>query len=229
VARIFEVDPKTVLPWLAEVAEHLEALSHHFLHDLHVSQVQLDALVAVLRAVKAGEVSDVEAIQRLSRSPHGVWVAIDPSTELLLALDVGARTRAMAQRLVHQVAPRVAPGYVPLFLPDGFKASVTARLTPVGRWVQPPRRQAKGSTPKPRWMPLPELLYAQVVTSYRRRRIVRVRPRGVFGPRAVVQHMRAARGWPINTAFVARVNLTIRQHMAAVGRRVVTLCNGEAG
>jgi hypothetical protein len=31
-------------------------------------------------------------------------VAIDPSTKLLLALDVGERTLAMAQRLVHQMA-----------------------------------------------------------------------------------------------------------------------------
>ena len=78
-------------------------------------------------------------------------------------------------------------------------------------------------------MPLPELLYAQVVKSYRRRRIVRVRHRMVFGTRAAVQHMLAGHGWQINTAFVERVNLTIRQHVAAVGRRVVTLCKGEAG
>src|SRR5262245_49227817 len=36
-------------------------------------------------------------------------------------------------------------------------------------------------------------------------------------------------GWQINTAFIERVNLTIRQHVAAVGRRVTTLGKGEAG
>ena len=41
--------------------------------------------------------------------------------------------------------------------------------------------------------------------------------------------MLAACGWQINTAFVERLNLTIRQHVAAVGRRVNTLCKGEAG
>lgn len=75
----------------------------------------------------------------------------------------------------------------------------------------------------------PELLYAQVVKSYRRRRIVRVRHRVVFHTRAAVQHMLAAHGWQINTAFVERFNLTIRQHVAAVGRRVITLCKGEEG
>ncbi len=32
-----------------------------------------------------------------------------------------------------------------------------------------------------------------------------------------------------NTAFVERLHLTIRQHVAAVGRRVTTLCKGEDG
>lgn len=38
-----------------------------------------------------------------------------------------------------------------------------------------------------------------------------------------------AQGWQINTAFIERVNLTLRHHVAAVGRRVLTLCKGEEG
>ena len=88
---------------------------------MHVTQVQLDELYALLRAVQDGEVSEAEAIQRLSRSPHWVWAAIDPVSKLLLALDVGDRTLAMAQCVVHQVVQVLAPGWVPLFLTDGFK------------------------------------------------------------------------------------------------------------
>ena len=33
----------------------------------------------------------------------------------------------------------------------------------------------------------------------------------------------------INTSFVERLNLDIRQRVAAIGRRVNTLCQGEAG
>ena len=83
--------------------------------------------------------------------------------------------------------------------------------------------------PKPRWMPLPELLYAQVVKSYRRRRIVGVKHRVVFGTRLAIEQVLAACGWTINTAFVERLNLDIRQRVAAIGRRVNTLCQGEAG
>src|SRR5713101_131145 len=229
VARVFEVDPNTVLQWLVEVADHATAFSRYFLHDVRVTQVQLDELFALLSAVQAGEVSEAEAITRLSRSPHWVWAALDPVTKLLLTIDVGDRTLAMAQRVVHQVAQVLAPSCVPLFLTDGLKEYATALLTHFGYWVQPPRRQATGPAPKPRWMPLPQLLYAQVVKTVRRRRLVRVRHRVVFGTLAAVQQVLATCGWQINTAFIERLNLTIRQHVAAVGRRVNTLCKGEEG
>jgi IS1 family transposase len=229
VARVFEVDPNTVLAWLVEVAEHAAAFSQYFLHDVRVTQVQLDELFALLSAVKTGEVSDAEAIQRLSRSPHWVWGALDPVTKLLLTIDVGDRTLAMAQRVVHHVVQVLAPGCVPLFLTDGFKDYLTALLTHYGQWVPLPRRQAKGPAPKSRWMPLPQLLYAQVVKTVRRRRLVRVRHRVVFGTLEAVQQVLAAHGWQINTAFVERINLSIRQHVAAIGRRVTTLCKDEDG
>src|SRR6266446_6934358 len=148
VARVFEVDPNTVLAWLVEAADHATAFSRYFLHDVRVTQVQLDELFALLSAVKAGEVSEAEAITRLSRSPRWVWTAMDPVTKLLLAIDVGDRTLAMAQRMVF-----------------GTLETVNAVLAPLG--------------------------------------------------------------CQINTAFIERLNLTIRQHVAAVGRRVSTLCKGE--
>src|SRR5262245_1755729 len=154
-ARVFEVDPNTVLHWLVEAADQLRAFSHSFLHDLHCTQVQMDELYALLSAVKAGEVSEADAIERLERSPQWVWVAMDPERKLLLALDVGDRTLAMAQRVVHQVVQVLAPDCAPLFLTDGFKEYMTALLTHYGQWVQFPRRQATGPAPKPRWMPRP--------------------------------------------------------------------------
>src|SRR5215831_16896198 len=229
VARVFEVDPNTVLAWLVEVAEHATAFSQYFLNDVRVTQVQLDELFALLSAVKTGEVSEAVAVQRLSRSPHGVWGAIDPVTKLLLTIDVGDRTLAMAQRVVHQVAQVLAPDCAPLFLTDGFTEYATALLTHYGQWVQPARRQAAGPAPKPRWMPRPGLLYAQVIRTVRRRRLVRVSHRVVFGTLAAVEQVLAACGWQINTAFIERLNLSMRQHVAALGRRVTTLCKHEDG
>jgi IS1 family transposase len=227
-ARVFEVEANTVLHWLVEAAEQLRAFSTYFLCDLHLEQLQLDELYAVLRALKANEISDEEAIKRLERSPYWVWTVMDPKSKLLVVVDVGCRTLAMAQRVVHQVTRVLAPGCVPLFVTDGFKEYKTAILHHFGHWIQPERCQEKGPMPKPRWMPLPELLYAQVVKAYRRRRIVGVTHRVVFGTQLAIEEVLAACGWTISTAFIERLNLDIRQRVAAVGRRVNTLCRGEA-
>jgi IS1 family transposase len=226
-ARVFEVAPNTVLHWLVEAAEPLRAFSSYFLCDLHVGQLQLDEFYAVLRDLKAGAISDDEAMKRLDRSPYWVWTAMDPPSKLLVVVDVGSRTLAMAQRVVHQLVQVLAPDCVPLFVTDGLKDYGTALLTHFGSWMQPERRQGKGPLPKPRWMPLPALLYAQVVKTVRWRRLVRVQHRVVFGTLEAVQQVLAACGWTINTAFVERLNLDIRQRVAAVGRRVNTLCRGE--
>jgi IS1 family transposase len=198
-------------------------------HDLAVEQVQMDELFAVLSAVKDGEVSEQQAIKRLSRSPHWVWVAMDPVYKLILAVDVGARTLAMAQRLVHQVTEVLASPCAPLFVTDGFREYLTALVTHYGHWVHPARRHDKGPQPTPRWMPLPGLLYAQVVKSYRRRRLVGVTHRVIFGPATTIESILATRGWKINTSFIERLNLDFRQHVAAIGRRVNTLCKHEVG
>src|SRR5262249_35396573 len=210
-ARVFEVDPNTVLQWLAEAGGQPRPSPRHVLHDVRVRQVQLDELFALLSAVKNGEVSEAEAIARLERSPQWVWVAMDPESKLLLAIDVGERTLAMAQCFVHHVTQVLAPDCAPLFLTDGFREYLTALLTHYGQWVQPPRRQVHGPAPKPRWMPLPQLLYAQVVKTVRRRRLVRVRHRVVFGTLEAIYAVLTPYGWHINTAFVERITLSIRQ------------------
>src|SRR5215831_20161391 len=118
---------------------------------------------------------------------------------------------------------------MPAWFSDGFKGYLPAILGHCGWWVHPARRQDKGPMPKPRWMPRPRLLYAQVVKQYRRKRVVGVKHRVVFGTLEAVQHVLAACGWKMNTSFVERLNLDIRQRVAAVGRRVNTLGQSEDG
>src|SRR5205807_9234416 len=148
------------------------AFSQPFLHGIRVRQVQLDALFALRSAVKDGAVSEADAIERLERMSQGVWVAMDPERKLLLAIDVGDRPLAMAQRFVHHGVQLLAPDCASLFLTDGLRASMTALLPYYGAWVQPPRRQETGPAPQPRWMPMPQLRYAKVVKTVRRWRLV---------------------------------------------------------
>ncbi len=73
--------------------------------------------------------------------------------------------------MLHQLAQLLAPVCSPHYL--------SAIVPHVGHWVQPPRRLPTGPVPTPRWMPRAELLYAQVVKTVRRRRIVEVKHRVV--------------------------------------------------
>jgi hypothetical protein len=83
--------------------------------------------------------------------------------------------------------------------------------------------------PRPRWMPLTELLYAQVVKTMQRRRIVEVKHRVILGTKAGVDQVLAAYSWQINTAFVEHLNLSLRQQVAAMRRCSATSCKGEDG
>jgi IS1 family transposase len=228
-ARVFEIDANTVRHWLIEASEQLQAFSAYFLRDLRLHQVQLDELYAILSAVRDGEMSEAQAIDHLSRSPRWVWTAIDPESKLVLSALVGERSQAMAQAVLHQIAQLLAPGCVPLFLSDGNPSYLSAIVRHFGHWVQMPRRHAKGSAPKPRWAPLPGLLYAQVVKKTRRRRIVEIKRHVVIGTQAAVEQVLKACGWVINTAFVERLNLSLRQRVAPIRRRSATSCKGEAG
>ena len=89
-ARVFEVDPNTVLQLAGGSGRATQGLFPVFSRvTFTYSQVQLDELYAVLRAVKDGDLSAEEAVKRLERSPHWVWTAMDPESKLLLVIDVG--------------------------------------------------------------------------------------------------------------------------------------------
>ena len=222
VGRVFEVEPETVLEWLLEAQQHLVAFTDYLVRELELEQVQMDELFGVLRAVQTGEMSREAAIEQLGRP--WLWTAMDPVSKFWLATVVGPRTTQMAQSLVHQVVKRLKAGGVPLFLTDGYRGYQPALLSHYGQWVSPQQGQRKA-----RWMPVPHLHYAQVIKKRGGRRLVSVSTRLVFGSWEVVHQRLAAQGWQVNTAFVERLNLTIRQHVSALGRRVNTLPLSAAG
>ena len=51
----------------------------------------------------------------------------------------------------------------------------------------------------------------------------------VIGAQAAVDQVLSAWGWVINTAFVERLNLSLRQRVAPIRRRSATSCKGETG
>lgn len=222
VGRVFEVETETVLEWLLAASEHIGAFTDYLVRELVLEQVQMDELFGVIRAVQAGKMSREAAIEQLDRP--WLWTAMDPVSKFWLATVVGSRTTAMAQRLVHQVVNRLKGDCVPLFLTDGYRGYETALLSHYGQWLPPENGQRKA-----RWMPLPHLHYVQVIKKRVGRRLVSVSKRLVFGSWEMAQQSLAAQGWQVNTAFIERLNLSIRHHVSGLGRRVNTLALSAAG
>lgn len=224
-ARVFDLKPNTVEKWLAQAAAHMEAVSAYLIHDLELTQVQVDELWALL-----GRRDNSEVEEGKQRGKRWVWAGMDPVSKLMLGYVVGDRSQACAQLLIHMIANLLAPGCVPVFFSDGWSAYGTALLTHFGHWIETPRRHKRGAPPKPRWQPLPELHYAQVVKKRVKGRVVSVSHRVIYGSLATIMTaLTNSVGQVINTAFIERLNLTLRQHVPALGRKVMSLAKSEPG
>jgi IS1 family transposase len=146
-----------------------------------------------------------------------LWLAIDPCTKLLPVLQLGPRTQHMAHLLIHSLRQRMAPGCLPLFTSDGLNLYFSALTAHFGHWLQVSRRGRNVL----RWQVAAELIYGQVKKSYRRRQLVRVTPVMRLGTedalKAALQGLDLS--GKLNTAFIERVNLTVRHGVAVLARR----------
>jgi hypothetical protein len=171
-------------------------------------QVAVELLVRVLACLAEGI-----GIRATARG-----FEVDPNTVLRWLGEAAEQRQAFSRYVlceVHVKQVQLDEGYLP------------AMVGHFGMRCHPERRQDKGPWPKPRWMPLPGLLYGQLVKQYRRKHLVGVKHRVVFGTRDAMAEVLAAWGWKIDTSFVERLNLDLRQRVAAIGRRVNTLCQRE--
>ncbi len=173
---------------------HAQTLHQRTFSHLEISHVQID-----------------EVRTRLRRHTQvlWLWVAIDPLTKCIPIFQLGPRTHHMAHLLIHRLRERLAPGCVPLFTSDGLNAYFYALTAHFGQWV----KGAGTRWRKPQWQIAEGLLYGQVLKRYRRRKLVRVKPVIRLGTESAFKEALQALGWSgrVNTAFIERVNLTIRR------------------
>jgi IS1 family transposase len=146
-----------------------------------------------------------------------LWLAIDPLTKILPVLQLGPRTQNMAHLFIHSLRQMLAPGCIPLFTSDGLNLYFYALTAHFGHWLQVSRRGRKVL----QWQVAAELIYGQVKKSYRRRKLVRVTQVMRLGTEADLTGALQGLGLSgrLNTAFIERVNLTVRHGVAALARR----------
>ena len=200
--RVFGFRQATITTWLSRAGEHAQTLHTRFFCNLQLPHLQLDELRTRLRS---------------SQQVLWLWLAIDPRTKILPVLELGPRTQHMAQHLIHSLRDLLAPGCLPLFTSDGLNLYFYALTAHFGQWLAFCRR---GRIIR-RWQVAAGLIYGQVKKNYRRRKLVRVTHVMRLGTEDALKAALQAMGLSgrLNTAFIERVNLTVRHGVAALARR----------
>jgi hypothetical protein len=117
--------------------------------------------------------------------------------------------------VIHDLHQRLARGCIPVFTSDGLNHYFYALTAHFGQWVAGVRGRAH------HWQVAAGLLYGQIKKHYRRRKLVRVTHLMRCGTRTALRDAltRIGLSGTLNTAFVERLNLTVRQSVAALVRR----------
>jgi hypothetical protein len=149
-------------------------------------------------------------------------MSFDPVHKVIPAFVVGEINQENADRLIAQTQA-VNDGSLHVFFSDQRPQYREAILKAFGQWMQPERQGQRGRRPKPRLVPPPDLLYAQVVKHRRKGRVVKVTTEVVFGtPEALgAYRKRSPASRRVNTAFVERQNNTMRQHNRRFTRKTL--------
>jgi IS1 family transposase len=198
--RVFGHRHATITTWLTRAGTHSATLHQRWFRDLHLPHIQLDEIRTRLR-------SRAWVLWQ--------WLAIDPITKIILVLHLGARTQVTAHAVIHALHQQLAPGCLPVFTSDGLNLYFYALTAHFGQWVVGVDRPAR------QWQVAAGLIYGQAKKRYRHRRLVGVTHVMRCGTRAALRAALMGLGLSgtLNTAFVERVNLTVRQSVAALVRR----------
>jgi IS1 family transposase len=208
-SRIFRHREKTITGWLERAARHGERLHQAYLRDIVAEHLQLDELVTKVR-------SHAERVF--------IWTAVEARTKLLLATHIGRRTQADANALVHGVKATLAATCVPVFTTDGLRQYFYAITAHFGHWT------AVAGNRKPVWELAPDLLYGQLRKVRSGFSVKFTYTRMLIGSRDALTERLQVMGLSgaIQTAFVERLNLTLRQMVAPLIRRTWSLAHSEA-
>ena len=213
IVAAFGFDERTVASWMARGGVQGQAVQEHLVEQPRdLGQVQADEI----RVKKQGGI---------------VWMALAMmiSTRLWLAGEVSEhRDMPLIRRLIERVRRCAAPRPL-LVCTDGLCSYIRA----IRETFRDPVHTGMGG--RPRLRPWRNILIAQVVKRYERRRVVETERRIVDGTPARVETLRrrSQGGGVINTAYIERLNATFRARLAsltrrgrALARRTLTLQHG---
>jgi len=194
----------TLTRWLVRAGAHSQRLHDRLFADLKLPYLQVDELHAPV----AG-----------NRRHSWLWVAIEPVSKIIPAIHLGTRKTEDAYRFIHNLSLRLAPGWVPAFTSDGLRAYFYALTAHFGARL-----------PGGGWRVSLDLIYGQLVKHRERRGQVNFATmRMILGKRWQLAQILLSQGLStlIQTAFIERVNLTIRQGVAPLSRKTWSMAKSS--
>jgi transposase-like protein len=201
----FGLDERTIASWQAKAGQHAKRVQEQLVchGTIDVGQVQADELYTKTQAGSAWVATAMTVFSRL-----WLWGAISWSRDEALITPVIEHVRAAAQ-----------PGQPILFAVDGFKAYVSTIL----KVFRDPLRNGKRG--RPRLIIWDELYIVQVVKQRVGKRLVSITRQlahgTMSGAEAILQTTQVELG-RINTAYIERLNATLRTWIPALVRRTRT-------
>jgi hypothetical protein len=206
IVAAFGFDEQTVAAWWARSGRQGQAV-----HEYLVEQP---------RDVGQGQADE----SRVKRQGGIVWMALAMmvKTRLWLGGEVSApRDMPLIRRLRERVR-RWAAHRPLLSCTDGLVSYIRA----MRETFRDPVHTGMGG--RPRLRPWRNVLIAQVIKRYERRRVIETERRIVDGPLARVEPLlrRSQGDGVINTAYIERLNATFRERLAPLARHPLTLHEG---
>ena len=201
----FGLDERTVADWQSKAGQHAKTVQQQLVCQgaVDVGQIQADELYT---KTQAGPIWIATAMTVFSRL--WLWGAIGWNRDAALVEPVLKQVRAAAQ-----------PHQPILFAVDGFRAYVTTIL----KVFRDPLHS--GKVGRPRLLVWGDLHIVQVVKRRVGRRLVSIERRLAHGSlaraEAILQATQVDLGY-INTAYIERLNATLRTWMPALVRRTRT-------
>jgi IS1 family transposase len=216
-SHIIEIKPKDAMIDVIEFFgqkqntwSRIHLLHAQWFRNLVLRHIQLDELYTRVR--------------RWAKRVWG-WTALDAESKAWLAWHIGGRKQDDAHHLLHRVRACLASGCVPAFTSDGLRQDFYAITAHFGQWVSQEGKR------KPVWQPLPDVLYGPFRKLKVGRKLNHVDTKLLGGERAAMTGALQAIGLSgqIQTAFVERLNLTLRHLIAALHRRTWSLAPSVRG
>jgi len=147
------------------------------------------------------------------------WTAICPISRLVPVVQLGLRTQAAANSVLHELHTRMDPTCHPLFLTDGLLSYYYGITAHWGSWAMNPQ------SGKLEWQVDAAIRYAQLYKHKVRRKLIDTEAVSMIGDLSEIEGLLCRYGFSgkIQTSYIERLNVDLRGDIAALARRTNAL------